>query len=79
MSNSMKAMRVVQGISQSLCIVLLLLACDVLSAQNQEHRVRNIVLVHGAWADPAQFHEYFAADLSAEQAAFMARSQVLCV
>jgi pimeloyl-ACP methyl ester carboxylesterase len=23
----------------------------VLSAQNQEHRVRNIVLVHGAWAD----------------------------
>src|SRR5208283_2119675 len=26
--------------------------------------------------DPAQFHEYFAADLSAEQAAFMARSQV---
>jgi pimeloyl-ACP methyl ester carboxylesterase len=26
---------------------------------------------------PAQFHEYFAADLSAEQAAFMARSQVL--
>jgi pimeloyl-ACP methyl ester carboxylesterase len=27
--------------------------------------------------DPAQFHEYFAADLSAEQVAFMARSQVL--
>ena len=27
--------------------------------------------------DPAQFHEYFAADLPAEQAAFMARSQVL--
>jgi pimeloyl-ACP methyl ester carboxylesterase len=26
--------------------------------------------------DPAQFHEYFAADLSLEQAAFMARSQV---
>jgi len=26
---------------------------------------------------PAQFHEYFAADLSAEQAAFMARSQVM--
>jgi pimeloyl-ACP methyl ester carboxylesterase len=22
-----------------------------LSAQNQEHRIRNIVLVHGAWAD----------------------------
>jgi pimeloyl-ACP methyl ester carboxylesterase len=29
------------------------------------------------YLDPAQFHEYFAADLSAEQAAFMARSQVM--
>jgi pimeloyl-ACP methyl ester carboxylesterase len=29
----------------------LLLACYALSAQNEEHRVRNIVLVHGAWAD----------------------------
>jgi pimeloyl-ACP methyl ester carboxylesterase len=29
------------------------------------------------YIDPAQFHEYFAADLSAEEAAFMARSQVL--
>jgi pimeloyl-ACP methyl ester carboxylesterase len=28
------------------------------------------------YLDPAQFHEYFAADLSAEQAAFLARSQV---
>src|SRR5580692_8517988 len=28
------------------------------------------------YLDPAQFHEYFAADLSPEQAAFMARSQV---
>ena len=28
------------------------------------------------YLDPAQFHEYFAADLSAEQAAIMARSQV---
>lgn len=28
------------------------------------------------YLDPAQFHEYFAADLPAEQAAFMARSQV---
>jgi pimeloyl-ACP methyl ester carboxylesterase len=51
MSNSTKAMRVVRGISQSLCIVLLLLTCGVLSAQNEEHRIRNIVLVHGAWAD----------------------------
>src|ERR1700676_3740266 len=51
MSNSTKAMRVVRGISQSLCMVLLLLSCGALSAQNQEHRVRNIVLAHGAWAD----------------------------
>jgi pimeloyl-ACP methyl ester carboxylesterase len=29
------------------------------------------------YLDPEQFHEYFAADLSAEQSAFMARSQVL--
>lgn len=29
------------------------------------------------YIDPAQFHEYFAADLPAEQAAFMAHSQVL--
>ena len=28
------------------------------------------------YLDPAHFHEYFAADLSVEQAAFMARSQV---
>jgi pimeloyl-ACP methyl ester carboxylesterase len=28
------------------------------------------------YLDPAQFHEYFAADLPAEQAAFMAHSQV---
>jgi pimeloyl-ACP methyl ester carboxylesterase len=29
------------------------------------------------YLDPAHFHEYFAADLSSEQASFMARSQVL--
>jgi pimeloyl-ACP methyl ester carboxylesterase len=29
------------------------------------------------YLDPRQFHEYFAADVSEEQAAFMARSQVL--
>ena len=34
-----------------LSIILSLLICGPLSAQNQEHRVRNIVLVHGAWAD----------------------------
>jgi pimeloyl-ACP methyl ester carboxylesterase len=47
----MKAMRVVRGISQSFGIVLLLVTCGALSAQDQDHRVRNIVLVHGAWAD----------------------------
>src|ERR1700723_4081785 len=51
MSNSMKPLQVLVRVSQSLCIVLLLLTCRVLSAQNQENRVRNIVLVHGAWAD----------------------------
>ncbi len=43
-------MRAVRGVSQSLCI-LYLLTCCALSAQNKEHLVRNIVLVHGAWAD----------------------------
>ena len=51
MSNSKKAMRVVRGISQSLCIAVLLLTCGLLSAQDEEHHIRNIVLVHGAWAD----------------------------
>jgi pimeloyl-ACP methyl ester carboxylesterase len=41
----------IRRISQSLCIVLLLLTCCTLSAQNEKGRVRNIVLVHGAWAD----------------------------
>jgi pimeloyl-ACP methyl ester carboxylesterase len=36
---------------QSLCTVLLLLTCCALSAQTEEYRVRNIVLVHGAWVD----------------------------
>src|SRR6202046_5326010 len=51
MINSTKPMRAVTTISRFLCIALLLLTCGVLSAQNQDHRVKNIVLVHGAWAD----------------------------
>src|ERR1700730_8289881 len=51
MSYSMKAMRAVRGMSQFLCIGLLLLTCRPLSAQNAEHRKRNIFLLHGAWAD----------------------------
>src|SRR6202795_4029647 len=47
----MKPLQVVVRISQSLCIVLLLLTCGVLSAQHQEDCVWNIVLVDGAWAD----------------------------
>jgi pimeloyl-ACP methyl ester carboxylesterase len=53
MSNSMKSKRVAKGMSRSFCLVLLLWTCGALSAQDdkEEHRVRNIVLVHGAWAD----------------------------
>jgi pimeloyl-ACP methyl ester carboxylesterase len=31
--------------------VISLICCCALSAQNQAHQIRNIVLVHGAWAD----------------------------
>ena len=53
MSNSMKSMRVAKGMFRSFCFVLLLLTCGALSAHdnNEEHRIRNVVLVHGAWAD----------------------------
>src|SRR6202045_2245329 len=51
MIDSTKAIIVFRGISHSILVVLFLLACGALSAQNQEHRIRNIVLVHGAWAD----------------------------
>jgi pimeloyl-ACP methyl ester carboxylesterase len=36
-----------------LCFIggLSVLCCCLISAQNESHRVRNIVLVHGAWAD----------------------------
>jgi pimeloyl-ACP methyl ester carboxylesterase len=52
-----------RGVLQPRCIVFFLLTCSALSEQNlsaqnlsaqsndQHHRVRNIVLVHGAWAD----------------------------
>src|ERR1700733_4449611 len=59
MSNPRKLLQVVVRISQSLCIVLLLFTCGVLSAQNQEHRVRNIVLVHGAWADGSGWKDVY--------------------
>jgi pimeloyl-ACP methyl ester carboxylesterase len=51
MSKSIKAMRVARGTSHYLCIVLLLLSCCAFSPQNELNRIRNIVLVHGAWVD----------------------------
>ena len=47
----MKLLRVVRGTSKFLHILLSLLICATLAAQNELPRVRNIVLVHGAWAD----------------------------
>ncbi|MFZ0795804.1 MAG: alpha/beta hydrolase [Candidatus Korobacteraceae bacterium] len=44
-------MRVLRGTLRTLCIAALLLSFCALAAQNQDHRIRNIVLVHGAWAD----------------------------
>jgi pimeloyl-ACP methyl ester carboxylesterase len=44
-------MGVVRRMSQSLCIVLTLFICGASAAQNEGPRIRNIVLVHGAWAD----------------------------
>jgi len=38
-------------LARKLSIVVLLLTCSLISAQNEQRRVRNIVLVHGAWAD----------------------------
>ena len=50
MSYSMTGMRVVRAMSQYLCSVLLL-TTFALPAESQEQRVRNIIFVHGAWAD----------------------------
>lgn len=36
---------------KSFCIALLVSSCVILAAQNSNHTVRNVVLVHGAWAD----------------------------
>ena len=44
-------MRIVRGVTQCVCALVLLLSCGAIAAQNQAQRVRNIVLVHGAWAD----------------------------
>jgi pimeloyl-ACP methyl ester carboxylesterase len=47
MTNSVNRIRVALGMIWFLSVVL----CGLVSAQSQDHRVRNIVLVHGAWAD----------------------------
>ena len=49
----MKSMRVAKRIFFSFCFLLSLLTSGALSGQynSEAHRVRNIVLVHGAWAD----------------------------
>jgi pimeloyl-ACP methyl ester carboxylesterase len=46
-----KAGRVSRLSAYAVCILLILLACRAFAVQNVGHRVRNIVLVHGAWAD----------------------------
>jgi pimeloyl-ACP methyl ester carboxylesterase len=51
MRNSMEVVQLARGVSQFISVVLLLTTGGVPSAQNRENRVRNIVLVHGAWAD----------------------------
>jgi pimeloyl-ACP methyl ester carboxylesterase len=50
-SRSLRPGPIARRISALLAIVTLLLTGCTLSAQNEQHRVRNIVLVHGAWAD----------------------------
>jgi pimeloyl-ACP methyl ester carboxylesterase len=50
-TSSKKARRVLRLLSYSVCILIFLLACRALAAQNGGPHVRNIVLVHGAWAD----------------------------
>jgi hypothetical protein len=51
MTNSIKLIRSLRRTFQSLCALLLLLCCSALSSLNHQHRIHNIVLVHGAWAD----------------------------
>jgi hypothetical protein len=51
MTDSTKARGVTRGISYSIFTILFLLTCGALSAQNEQHHIRNVVLVHGAWTD----------------------------
>ena len=51
MSDSRKSVRGPREICGCLCLLLFLLTGCELAPQSEEHLVRNIVLVHGAWAD----------------------------
>jgi len=51
LSGPIKAIRLVRRATAPVFFFLLLLTCYSLSAQNEHARIRNIVLVHGAWAD----------------------------
>jgi pimeloyl-ACP methyl ester carboxylesterase len=44
-------MQIARRIFHPLFIALLLTTCCTISAQNDAHHIKNIVLVHGAWAD----------------------------
>jgi len=44
-------MRFMRGRIRVLFVAVLVATCCAWSAQNEAHRVRNIVLLHGAWAD----------------------------
>src|SRR6202162_5472609 len=51
MTDSTRAGSVTRGVSYSIFTILFLLTSGALSAQNEQHHIRNVVLVHGAWAD----------------------------
>jgi pimeloyl-ACP methyl ester carboxylesterase len=51
MTDSTKVRSITRSVSYSIFTILFLLSCCALSAQNEQHRIRNVVLVHGAWAD----------------------------
>jgi pimeloyl-ACP methyl ester carboxylesterase len=51
MSDSMTVRRAARRISSAFFIALWLLTASAVSAQSDPPRVKNIVLVHGAWAD----------------------------
>ena len=51
MTHSITRMRGVREISRFFVIVLLLMFGSAALAQNPQRPIRNIVLVHGAWAD----------------------------